>query len=114
MPDNDPLAPTGLTCHRVRGTVRSQRAQHCTIDLLLLASSFLALVQQRHALPTRYSSWIIRRDSFHLGSMGSLLVASVAQHHAVLIEGVLVALLALVPGHGCTPRARHDAEQLTR
>jgi hypothetical protein len=50
--------------------------------------SFIALVQQRPALPARHRSAILRSDALHFGPMRGFLVARIAQDHAIIIEGV--------------------------
>jgi hypothetical protein len=51
-------------------------------------SSLLATVQQRSALAARHGAEIVCGDPFYLGPMSSLFVARIAQHHAILVEGV--------------------------
>src|SRR5579864_8722031 len=60
---------------------------------------FAELVQQLQAFLTRYCRRVVRGDAFHLGSVCGLLVARVAEHHSVPIQGVQVAFQPLVSWH---------------
>jgi hypothetical protein len=55
-------------------------------------------VQQRQALPAGHRGVIIGRNPFHFGPMRGFLVARVAQDHAVLVQGMQIALLSFIPG----------------
>jgi len=74
--------------------------RHRTLRLaasLCFLSSLVALIQQRQALPARYRGAIVRGDPFHFSPMRRFPVARVAQHHAIVVEGVQVAFLSSVP-----------------
>src|SRR5262245_13696573 len=59
----------------------------------------VGLVQERPALPAGDRGPVVGGDPLHLGPVGGLLVARVAQDHAVFIEGVEVPVLSLVSRH---------------
>jgi hypothetical protein len=61
--------------------------------------SFVALVQQRQALPAGHRGAVIRGDPFHFGPMSSFFVARIAQKHPVVIKAVQVTLPSSVSGH---------------
>lgn len=68
--------------------------------LAIVPCGLVFFVKDGQALPTRDGSAILRGDVLHLRAMSRLPVARVTEHHAVLIEGMQVAFLSLVPGHG--------------
>ena len=77
-------------------SIRAEIVNGCH-QLLWSLRSRLCLVQQVDALAARYRGVIDSRDAFHVGPVGGFPVARVAQHHAVLVEGVEVALPSPVP-----------------
>jgi hypothetical protein len=78
--------------------IRPNRAPHQSFSV-----RFVALVQQRSALPARHGGAVFCGDAFHFGPMSSFLVARIAQHHTLSIEGVPVPFLSFVPGHRSHP-----------
>src|SRR5262245_47629268 len=66
---------------------------------LSFIACLVALEEQREALAARHRVAVVGCDAFHLGAMSGFLVSRIAQHHAVCIKGVHVALLTLVSGH---------------
>src|SRR5262245_39925643 len=61
--------------------------------------AFRDLVQQPQALLARHRLTILRGDAFHFGPVCGLAVARIAEDHAVLVEGVQVALRPFVSRH---------------
>jgi hypothetical protein len=62
-------------------------------------SSSIAVEQQVEAFSARDGGSIVGGDALHFGAMGGFLVAGVAQHHAVFIEGVPVTFLPSIFTH---------------
>src|SRR5207302_6733233 len=67
----------------------------------------------RRSSDLRHVTVVFRGDSCHVGPMGGFLVARIAQHHAVIIEGVQVTFPSLVPGHWPHPYWRRSRPHLT-
>lgn len=61
---------------------------------VLPISFFVVHVQQSQALPAGYRGAMFRGDAFHLGSMSGLLVARIAQDHAVCVQGMEIVFLS--------------------
>jgi len=64
--------------------------------MLAPLKSPLFFVQQVDALAARHRGAVGGRDSFHVGTVGSFLVARIAHYHPVFVDGVQVTLLSPV------------------
>ena len=96
------------TFGQAAGRAQETPAQRAGIEgkSLLLISRFIPPVQQCQALPARHRVAIVRGNAFHLRSMRRFPVARITQDHAMLVEGVQVAFLSFVSGHGLHPKGR--------